>query len=215
MDDVEPDPRPLLYIACEEGHVETVRLLLDRGATVDRGIEIATPLMIACNFNRIDIAKLLLDRGADVNGEPSDPSMTPLMLACSIEPPAGPDIDLVRMLINRGADVSKRMVTRKPCRPCTALFISCYNGQVALVRLLLAQSTCFDSGWKSALDQAIKNGTEEMRKLFYGYMLTYWFLRVRLRVIGQNSESQSRVMSDYYLGSHLASFVFGHPLCPL
>ena len=112
---IQPDPRPLLYIACEEGHVETVRLLLDRGATVDRGIEIATPLMIACNFNRIDIAKLLLDRGADVNGEPSAPRVVGHGEREGARPPASEQDDEARAKPRRGGE-EERQTRRRGTR---------------------------------------------------------------------------------------------------
>ena len=54
-----------LFVTCEHGHVDAVRLLLERGAEVGRGKENGrTPLYIACEHGRVNVARLLLERGA-------------------------------------------------------------------------------------------------------------------------------------------------------
>ena len=56
-------------IACQEGHVDAARLLLDNGAEVDRAAEDGTtPLFIACYKGHVDVARLLLDKGAESIG---------------------------------------------------------------------------------------------------------------------------------------------------
>ena len=58
----------LLYDACEKGKVDVARLLLDKGAEVDRACEDGrTPLYIACQEGHVDVARLLLERGAVVD----------------------------------------------------------------------------------------------------------------------------------------------------
>ena len=58
----------LLYDACEKGKVDVARLLLDKGAEVDRADKDgATPLYIACQQGHVDVARLLLERGAVVD----------------------------------------------------------------------------------------------------------------------------------------------------
>ena len=50
-----------LYIACEKGHVDAARLLLDNGAEVDRAADWGvTPLLIACEKGHVDASRLLL-----------------------------------------------------------------------------------------------------------------------------------------------------------
>ena len=57
-----------LHVACREGHVDAARLLLDKGAEVDRAMEDgATPLNIACQKGHVDAARLLLEKGAEVD----------------------------------------------------------------------------------------------------------------------------------------------------
>ena len=71
----------LLYDACEKGKVDVARLLLDKGAEVDRACEDGrTPLYIACQNGHVDAARLLLDKGAEVDRAMKD-GVTPLMIA--------------------------------------------------------------------------------------------------------------------------------------
>ena len=57
-----------LHIACGNGHVDAARLLLDKGAEVDRANQNGTtPLHVACQNGHVDAKRLLLDKGADVD----------------------------------------------------------------------------------------------------------------------------------------------------
>jgi ankyrin repeat protein len=59
-----------LYLASEEGHVNIVKLLLDRGADIDAKVDLwGTALTIAAVSNQEEVVRLLLERGADVNVE--------------------------------------------------------------------------------------------------------------------------------------------------
>merc|ERR1712072_292968 len=54
-----------LFVACEHGHVDAARLLLDKGEDVNRARKDGqTPLFIACQNGHVDAARLLLQRGA-------------------------------------------------------------------------------------------------------------------------------------------------------
>ena len=71
-----------LFIACQEGHVEAARLLLEKGADVNRPTEKGwTPLFIACWKGHVDAARLLLEKGADVD-RADEERRTPLWIAC-------------------------------------------------------------------------------------------------------------------------------------
>jgi ankyrin repeat protein len=63
------DKRTALHLACEEGFLEIVTLLLDSGAHPIPPIEDAfeSPLHRACKIGYPDIVSLLLQRGMDVN----------------------------------------------------------------------------------------------------------------------------------------------------
>jgi ankyrin repeat protein len=64
-----------LFIACQIGSLETVKLLLSLGADVNaRGYsgftgDDVTPLIDAAYFNNYDVVKTLLENGADVNAQ--------------------------------------------------------------------------------------------------------------------------------------------------
>ena len=93
----------LLHRASQEGHVELVGGLLDRGASIsakDRGGRDA--LFYACRYGHLAVATLLLDRGADPNT--SIYNLTALGLA------AGHDHhDLCLLLLSRSADLMAPM----------------------------------------------------------------------------------------------------------
>lgn len=105
-----------LMIASSAGDMETVKLLLDRGADVSLapyakprapdGTEIdlvfgggLTALGWAVHDGRLEIATLLIDAGADVNQQA--PFGTPLVKAAQMNRPR-----LAKLLLDRGADVN-------------------------------------------------------------------------------------------------------------
>ncbi|EOD30835.1 hypothetical protein EMIHUDRAFT_365236, partial [Emiliania huxleyi CCMP1516] len=54
-----------LHVACQQGHVECARLLLEAGAAIDQADEQgATPLFAACQDGHLEVAKLLSSYGA-------------------------------------------------------------------------------------------------------------------------------------------------------
>ncbi len=58
---------PLLY-AAREGHVDVAKLLLDKGASLEKAdADGVTPLLMATFNGRFSVARLLIDRGANVN----------------------------------------------------------------------------------------------------------------------------------------------------
>ena len=68
--DAKKDGATPLFVACEKGHVNAAKLLLDKGAEIGSEIDRAkedgtTTLWIACFEGRVDAARLLLDNGAE------------------------------------------------------------------------------------------------------------------------------------------------------
>ena len=63
------------------GRVDAARLVLDKGAKVDRADKWGqTPLFIACYNSHVDAARLLLDKGAEVDRANKD-GKTPWIIA--------------------------------------------------------------------------------------------------------------------------------------
>jgi hypothetical protein len=88
----------MLLCACRKGHVEVIKLLLDRGAEVDRVDSNGfTALGWACRKGHVEVIKLLLDRGAKVDRAGSDGS-TALRRACH-----GGHVEVVKLLLEHGA----------------------------------------------------------------------------------------------------------------
>ena len=81
-DDDCPFPRDFLHIACENGHLDIVRQLIDFGADVNQiSDEKGTPLCVACMEGHADIAQFLISKGALVH-DPALGNSSPISLAC-------------------------------------------------------------------------------------------------------------------------------------
>jgi ankyrin repeat protein len=121
-----------LSIAAQEGHLEMVRLLLEKGAAIDvktnyRGAPLstaafysspmvvklllekgpvdavgATPLYVAALEGNVAVVKLLLEKGAAVEAR-ADDGGTPLAIAAQQA-----HLDVVQMLVEKGATVDAR-----------------------------------------------------------------------------------------------------------
>jgi ankyrin repeat protein len=94
-----------LLFACECFDTEIAQLLLDRGADIDKGHNIESPippLLYCCAENRVDMAIMLISYGANVNAIDGDPERTALHYLCrrNDDPPV---IDLARLLLAKGA----------------------------------------------------------------------------------------------------------------
>ncbi len=89
-----------LLSACERGHPEIVKLLLEVGANPNfKSLEGLTPLAIASRQGNTEIAKLLLARGADIKAR-TENGKTALNLASGRG-----QLDLVKLLLENQADL--------------------------------------------------------------------------------------------------------------
>jgi len=91
-----------LHFAAADGNVESVSLLLDRGAKVNAATQDGwTALHFACLRENKGLVELLLDRGADV-GMTTMTGVSALSLATSKG-----DRDIIELLLDRGASASQ------------------------------------------------------------------------------------------------------------
>jgi ankyrin repeat protein len=89
-----------LMLAALKGNTETVKLLLEKGASINHPGW--TPLMYSALNNRLDIARLLIGRGAQVNST-ADNGTTALMMAAREG-----HLQMVLLLLEHNADVNHR-----------------------------------------------------------------------------------------------------------
>ena len=116
-----------LYLACEKGHPEIVRLLVKKGADMDKtGCGMYTPLYMACQKGHLEIVQVLLEMGADINK--SNGGWTSLDIAC-----VRGHLNVVRFLVEKGADTERA----DDFSGCTPLFMACQYGHLDVARLLL------------------------------------------------------------------------------
>ncbi|KAK7420625.1 hypothetical protein QQZ08_010317 [Neonectria magnoliae] len=115
--------------AAEEGQVEVVKLLLDKGADINaQGGHYGNALQGASSRGQVEVAKLLLEKGADVN-LPDELGRTPLFFAARYG-----RTDMVRVLIaNHHTDH-----TAKDWYGATSLCAAVRNGHAEVAELLLS-----------------------------------------------------------------------------
>ena len=93
------DTTPLMR-AAQEGHVRVVKLLLDRGAAVNRRNRVQmTALMLASQRGHAAVCQVLIERGAELNSM-TEQNSTSLLLACKRG-----HVDVVKTLITAGCDL--------------------------------------------------------------------------------------------------------------
>lgn len=96
-----------LMLACEKGHLEVAKLLVEAGADVDRQTTshtLATPLHIAAEKGHTEVVKFLLDSSnTNVNKEMAR-GFTPLMVAVGRG-----YVDIAEELVKSGASISKAL----------------------------------------------------------------------------------------------------------
>lgn len=150
-----------IYLAALGGANSVIRLLLNKGFSVDAEGPFGTPLRVACIMGHYSTVQLLLDSGADVNlsGLFGDALQAAAMKGHTL---------IVKLLLQAGS---------KTCSESglygSAFRAAGYNGHVAVVEALLDASPGErDRGAWDALDAAAAAGFEEIVILLTrrGYM---------------------------------------------
>ncbi|MGC2063517.1 MAG: ankyrin repeat domain-containing protein, partial [Thermodesulfovibrionales bacterium] len=128
------------------GHVEIVKVLLNRGAEVNARTRSGnsmgkTALFLAIHSRRLDeIVRILLDNGADVNARwntenwTEGPFKTVLMLACKQRVNLG----LVKLLVSRGADINATDQFGGSALS-ESVATGCYEKNYSVIQFLLSQ----------------------------------------------------------------------------
>lgn len=94
---------PMINLAIEKGYTDMVRLMISKGANVDKLNRVGqAPLAIAARFGREEIVKLLIDAGADVNQTDNHYRLTPLIGAA-----VNGSVAIGDMLISKGAVIDQ------------------------------------------------------------------------------------------------------------
>merc|ERR1712166_1561193 len=135
----DKDGRTSLYIASENGHIATVKLLIAKDsylrlglnvnqATIDDGV---SPLWMASQEGHIDTTKALIEADANVNQVRTDNGISPLWVACYYN-----HHNIVRLLNQHNANINQPRHDG-----WTPLILMTYIGRFETVQLLLSFST--------------------------------------------------------------------------
>jgi len=148
----------ILLSGAEEGNVEVVKLLLNKGANVDvKDNDGRTPLLWAAENRHEAVVRLLLDKGASVDAKDNN-SRTPLLWAAENGYEA-----IMRLLLDKGANIDAKDNNGR-----TPLLWADRNGHEAIMRLLLDKGANIDAkdnnGWTPLL-WAFQNGHEAIVRL--------------------------------------------------
>lgn len=156
----EDSPTFALHIAAERGFVPIVKVLLERGASVDavkpNG---GTALCSACQANQVGSVRALLERGANVDLSMTD-GTTPLHYA------ALHSSEILELLLEKGAQVNVS-TTSADLEGATPLHIAAEFGQLKWVRLLIQRGANVNAlmlNGSAPIVQACKEGQAEIVK---------------------------------------------------
>ncbi|RDW75101.1 hypothetical protein BP6252_06243 [Coleophoma cylindrospora] len=122
--------RTPLHWASHNGHINIVKLLLEKGADVNAADkDSCSPLYWASQDGQIDVVKLLLEKGASINTA-EHTGWTPLHRASE-----DGHVDVVKLLLEMGANINATGMNGK-----APLYIASKNGHGDVVKLLLEKS---------------------------------------------------------------------------
>ena len=148
-----------LMWAALNGHLQTIDVLLIRGAIVDsRSSFNSTPLMAAASHGNVECVEILIKAGADVNAIENDGDS-----ALSAASNAG-NTKAIKLLLDANANVNIRNLTS-----LTPLIIASQHGRYETVQLLLKNDADpnmkEDDGYTALMYAASKNKPDIMRDL--------------------------------------------------
>ncbi|XP_037094837.1 ankyrin repeat and KH domain-containing protein 1-like [Pollicipes pollicipes] len=162
--DVELGASTPLMEAAQEGHLELVKYLMERGANVNAVTQTGgdTALTYACENGHTAVAEVLLERGAALE-HAAEGGRTALMKASR----AG-HLCTVTFLLSRLADVNRTTANNDH----TALSLACHGGHLHVVKVLLQHGANPHHILKdnsTMLMEAAKNGHTQVVELLMDY----------------------------------------------
>ncbi|RDW85731.1 hypothetical protein BP5796_04056 [Coleophoma crateriformis] len=147
-----------LHLASEDGHINIVKLLVEKGADINAADMNGRTLLYRASENgHIDVVKLLLEKGADVNATDKN-GWTPLCTASQHR-----HIDVVKLLLEMGADVNAADENGR-----TPLYWVSFRGHVNIIKLLLEKEADINTADKrgfTPLHRASQDGKADVVKL--------------------------------------------------
>ncbi|RLM98318.1 ankyrin-3 [Panicum miliaceum] len=168
------DPRdddgetPLIHAACQ-GHLHTVKYLLDHGADPSVASSLgATALHHAAGIGNTELMKLLLSKGVDIESESDAGTPLPNIenadgVTALLSAVAAGSLPCLEVLIEAGADPNIR------AGGATPLHIAADSGNIELIKCLLKAggdpNTCDDDGLKPIQVAAWRNNREVVELL--------------------------------------------------
>ena len=94
--DQDRDDQTALHLAVENGHIDIVRLCIEKGANVNFvKTNLITPLHLACTSGQLDIVNILVNSDADIEAK-NALQETPLHRAALFN-----RVNIVKYLLNR------------------------------------------------------------------------------------------------------------------
>eukprot|EP01104_Vermistella_antarctica_P012749 TRINITY_DN374_c1_g1_i1.p1 TRINITY_DN374_c1_g1~~TRINITY_DN374_c1_g1_i1.p1 ORF type:complete len:304 (-),score=66.54 TRINITY_DN374_c1_g1_i1:290-1201(-) len=136
------------------GHLETVQLLLDSGALVDKAdMGGATALFWAASRNKVDVVRTLIAHGASVD-QADNKGLTPLISACCWN-----SIDAAKALLEGGAAVNA--TTKNGESP---LYCACENGFQKLALYLIDHGADVNQARKDGITPLISSISTQPNK---------------------------------------------------
>ncbi|KAI1118674.1 ankyrin repeat-containing domain protein [Nemania sp. NC0429] len=160
-----------LWWAAENGHENTVRLLVEKGVDIEAGVTSSAPtaLHLAAKNGHEVIVKLLLERGANLNNLAKDREYEPRQCAMHVHQ------FVIGLLLEKPADFDSKSSDFESHTP---LQLAAENGHEAVVRLLLERGADFNAtfdyyGTDTPLRLAAMNGHEAVARLLLERRLAF------------------------------------------
>jgi ankyrin repeat protein len=165
--------KQLVHIAAEEGQVEVLKLLKERGADLNAAVTAGSrkhqPIHLAAAKNRASTVSWLLDNGVLVDSKTIPHDETPLYSAAESE-----SIETVDLLLARGANVDARY--RFDSTTWTALIAVCRNSSdksILVAKRLLKKNADVNARdsqtQKTPLHCAAERGSKEMLQMLLNH----------------------------------------------